>query len=170
MTGPVRTVVPMFDEPEAAPGGDHASWDAYWAEVKGTATTTIRGVGVRVPTGLTLGTQRLHEELAGVGGVEGFAPIAAEIFRAPDGARINDLWERWNAAGMELDELQTVVLWGMSHAKGTPISFAEAHRLAREAAEGKAPDRRRTSSSGGTGGRSKPASRRTASRPKPSPA
>lgn len=170
MTRPVRAVVPMFDEPDTgAAGGEHATWDAFWAEVKGTATTTIRGVVVRVPTGLTLGTQRRYEQVADAGGVDGFAPIAAELFRAPDGARIAGLWERWDAAGMELDELQVVVAWGMSHAKGTPISFADAHKLAREAAAGKAA-RRPTSSSAGTGGRSKPASRRTASQRTPSPA
>lgn len=170
MTRPVRTVVPMFDEPDTgSAGGEHATWDAFWAEVKGTKKTTIRGVEVRVPTGLTLGTQHRYELVVDTGGVHGFAPIAVELFRAPSGARIEDLWERWDAAGMELDELHTVVAWGMSHAKGTPITFAEAHRRAQEAKAGKAA-RRPTSSSAATGGRSKPASRRTASQRTPSPA
>lgn len=164
-------IVPMYPEPEA--GVEERSWDAFWAEVKGSATTTIRGVEIRIPTGLTLGAKRQLEQRSMEGGVEAWAPIAVELFRAADQSVIPDLWERWRTAGMELDELETLVAWGMSHGKGHPISFAEAHEAQQVVASmGKGPmPTTRTASSDATGGPSKPRSaRRTASKRTPSPA
>jgi len=162
MTEPAGKLVPMFEQPQQ-PAPDATSWDEYWRQVKGEATQTIRGVVVRVPTGITLGTQQHLETLADATGVAGFEPVASELFRAPDGSLIPDLWQRWCDAGMELDELTAVVAWGMAHAKGHPISLAEAAREAKEAAAGKDRAAGTKRSSGGTGGRSKPGSPRTAS-------
>lgn len=163
MTSPqpaVGQLVPLYPEPEPAPGGDEQTWDAFWAEVKPAKTTTIRGVRVRVPSGMTLAAMQATEAQGEVGGWAGFQALAVSLFRAVDGSEIPGLVATWRAAGMELDELQVLCTWAMSGARGNPISFAEAHRLTERAKDepaGKASTGGR--SSAGTGGRSKPTSR-----------
>lgn len=124
-------VVPMY--PEADTATDQQSWDAFWAEQEPPQTTTIRGVTVRVPTGMTLRAQRRISERRErkPGDMESsWAPVLVDLLRDPDGARIDDLWDRWDRAGMEMDELSAVVVWAMSNAQGAPITFAEARRRA----------------------------------------
>lgn len=167
----------MHEEPKAPAGGEPQSFDAFWAEVQGTATTTIRGIEIRVPTGMTIAAERVAKASLAKKGTDGFVPLAQDLFRAPDGHRIPDLWDRWEDAGMERDELQVVVAWGLAHARGNPISFAEALQHVRDAEaeaeeaegeQGKASPRK-TSSGSDSGGRSKAASaRRTGSKPRKS--
>lgn len=170
MTQPQPQFVPIVVDD---PAPSEQSWDAFWAERKPTRTETIRGVQIRVPTGLTLAYREESRRRLNETGAAGFAPLAVELFRAPDGTRIPDLWQRWLDAGMELDELEAVIAWGIAHGVGQPITFAEAadridavvaaRREGREADEGKA-QAARTPKSGSTGAPSKPASKpRTAS-------
>jgi hypothetical protein len=160
---PVGRLVPVVDEPEPATQAEDRSWDAFWAEVQGSKTTTIRGVEVRVPTGMTLGASREMAAREDGHGVATWAPIATELFRAPDGTVIPDLWPRWTAAGMDLPELEVVMTWGLAHSHGNPITFAEAYQDRQDAKAGKAQPAERKPSSAATGGRSKQASQRTAS-------
>jgi len=138
VTASLRAVVPMYDEPPAALGDDQ-SWDAFWAERAPARTTTIRGVVVRIPTGITIAYQRTIREMVDQAGVEGFAPVAAALLRAPDGAEIPDLWARWDAAGMELPELHVITTWAMAHAAGNPLTFAQAVEATRDAGKAPAP-------------------------------
>lgn len=166
MTGPVRTVVPMFEESKPA-GGEHASWDAYWAERQSRRTDTICGVTVRVPTGITLAYREELRRQLDADGESSYAAIATALLRAPNGSEIPDLWDRWQAGGMEVEELEVVVAWAMAHASGNPISYAEADQHVRQSRAGKAPQAAvKKNSSASTGGPSRPASRRrTASTP-----
>lgn len=171
MTEPVGKLVPMYPEPDEDPG--EQSWDAFWAERHPTKTTVIRGVEVRVPTGLTLAYRERSRKRLQQQGEDAFAPLAIELLRAPDGSPIPDLWHRWRDAGMEVDELEVVVAWAIAHGVGEPITFAEAAdaveaALAAQRAEveagGEGKARKastRTRSSGGTGGPSKPVSGRS---------
>lgn len=172
MTAAAGNLVPLHPEPVPV-AGENASWDAFWAEKVGAKTTVIRGIEILIPTGITIAAQRELEERARGAGVDGWAPIAVGLFRAPDGTAIPDLWERWKAAGMVLPELRVLVTWGMSNGKGVPISFDEAYRIETQLSEddeGKAEEPTeaptRKPSRAATGGRSKRASaRRTASTP-----
>lgn len=181
MTGPAPArSFALVGDSAAAPSGaatvvdPERSWDAFWRERKGNRVTTIRGVVVRIPTGMTLAYQQSIEERLAAG-TRALAPLAMDLLRAPDGTAIPDLWDQWRDAGMEIEELEAVVLWATRHAGGDPITFAEAAditdaeirrrreaRAAEAAGEpapaGKAPARPRASSSAGTGGRSSRAS------------
>lgn len=102
------------------------SWDAFWLERKGNRAETIRGVSIRVPTGMTLAYQQTVREDLDRRGSRSYPQLAADLFRAPDGTQIPDLWQRWVQAGMEVDELEVVIRWGLRHAAGDPITFEEA--------------------------------------------
>jgi hypothetical protein len=167
----VGQLVPLHPEPVPV-GGENASWDAFWAEKTGAGTTVIRGVEVRVPTDITLTAQRETEQRTSGTGVNTYAPVAEQLFRNPDGTACVGLWAAWQAAGMGLTELSVVIFWGMSNAKGVPITFEEAYRLKTAPVDDEGKDEEPTedltkkTSRAATGGRSKPrSSRRTASTP-----
>jgi hypothetical protein len=170
VTAAAGNLVPLHPEPVPV-AGENASWDAFWAEKTGAGTTTIRGVEVRVPTDITLAAQREMEQRAAGTGVDSWAPVVGLLFRNPDGSPCTGLWDAWRAAGMGMSELGVVIMWGMSHARGVPISFAEAYQLKTgQGDEGKAEEPTeeptRKTSRAATGGRSKrPSARHTASTP-----
>ncbi|MFE5628480.1 hypothetical protein [Streptomyces sp. NPDC056543] len=131
------------------------SWDAFWAEVQGAGTETIRGVQVPVPTDVPLAMEMRLKDLESDSSEAAMREMVGLLFG-------DDVLDRWIDAGMGLMEFKTVIAWGMAHATGTKVSFREAYDtvVAAEAEEGKAPNRaaRRASSktrSSGTGGASK---------------
>ncbi len=134
------------------------SWDAFWAEVQGAGTETIRGVEVPVPTDVPLAMEMRLKDLESDSSEEAIREMVSLLFG-------DHVLDQWIDAGMGLMEFKTVIAWGMAHATGTKVSFREAYDtvIAAEAEEGKAPNRaaRRAAStprSGGSGGRSKPTS------------
>lgn len=144
------------------------SFDAYWAEVSNTGTETIRGVTVRIPADVPMVLEQRMSDLQDSEREEDVAELVALLFNVDA-----DTLNAWKAEGMGLTEFQVVLAWGLAHAAGNPLTFAEAHELVRQAeAEGKArpataPNRAaRRASSASTGGRSKPASARTTASPR----
>jgi hypothetical protein len=135
------------------------SWDAFWAEVDGDRTArteTIRGVTVRVPTDLQLRFGQRLEELQDSEREEDVASLVADLFG-------HDVYGQWAQAGMTGREFQTVLAWGISHARGQAISFHEAYALVKQAEQGKpaAPiggNREQRRQSARTGGPSRPTS------------
>jgi hypothetical protein len=122
----------------------YESWDAFWSEVEGpekARTETIRGIEVRVPTGLTVRLARRFEQLQNSSSMDDITSLLADLYST-------DAVEAWIAAGMELLEFQTVMAWSVAQAGGNPITFREALRRIREfdtaktAAAGKARRRR----------------------------
>lgn len=138
------------------------SFDAYWAEVSNTATETIRGVTVRVPSDIPLVLEQRIGDLKDSSDENDIAELIGLLFGVGP-----DAFEAWRQAGMGVTEFQVVLAWGMAHADGNPMSFADAHALVLKAeAEGKArqaaPNRAaRRASSGSSGGPSKATSART---------
>lgn len=110
------------------------SWDSFWTEVSGGRTEIIRGVEVRVPNDMPLIVERRVEELQDSEREEDVAELVQLVFGT-------DCMEQWRQAGMGLREFQTVLTWGLAHAGGREMTFAEAHKLVvdGEAAGGKAP-------------------------------
>lgn len=157
---PVGRLVPVVDEPDETPAVE--SWDAMWAEVRGDRTETIRGVVVRVPTGFTLDLEQRLEELKTASGLGGFIAIATELFGAAACAELRE-------ARLDLLQWQVLVAWGMSHARGVPVTFRQAYDEVKarnaEAPQGKAsaPTKRSAAGSGGRSRRTSSAS--TASTP-----
>lgn len=121
---------------KAAASSDSQSWDAFWSEVSGARTEVIRGVEVRVPSDVPLVMEQRIEELS-ESDAEG---DVAELLKLLFGA---DVFETWRQNGMGMREMQTVIAWGMAHAGGREMTFAEAHELVQTetAAAGKAPNR-----------------------------
>jgi hypothetical protein len=103
----------------------HETWDAFWAEAISSRTEVIRGVEVRVPTDMPLVMERRIEELSESEAEEDLAELISMLFGA-------DVLDAWLEAGMGVVELQTVLTWGMAHAAGRDLSFAEALDLVRE--------------------------------------
>lgn len=137
------------------------SFDTYWAQVSNTRTETIRGVPVHVPNDVPMVLEQRMSDLQDSDREEDIAELVALLFNV--GA---DTLDTWRSKGMGLTEFQVVLAWGLAHANGKELTFAEAHELVRQAeAEGKAraaaPNRAaRRASSASTGGRSKPTSGR----------
>ncbi|WP_028814427.1 hypothetical protein [Streptomyces flavidovirens] len=128
------------------------SFDAFWATVSGGKTETIRGVTVTIPTDVPLAMEMRISELRESSAEQDIRELLGMLFGA-------DHLDAWRDAGMGLTELQTVLAWGMAHASGKPLTFAEAYEAVMSAqGEGKAPSgqnraaRRKPSAS--TGGRS----------------
>lgn len=140
-------------------GGESQSWDAFWGEVSKGRTEVIRGVAVEVPTDMPLILEQRVQELQESSDISDVAELLSILFG-------KDCIEQWRQAGMGLKEFQTVLTWGIAHANGRDMSFAEAYDLVLNGeGEGKAmapptPNRaaRRSQSASG-GGRSKPTSR-----------
>jgi hypothetical protein len=132
-------------EREAAEG---QSWDAFWAEVEGPhETEIIRGVPVKVPRDLPLSFELRAEARKNQSGADAIKPLLADLFGV-------DVLDAWIEAGMGSREFETVLLWGMSHGKGRPISFRQAYEEAKALEEGKAnaaktPDGNASAASGG---------------------
>lgn len=132
------------------------SFDAFWAEVSGGATETIRGVVVAVPTDMPIAMEMRITQLQESGSEQDIRELLSLLFG-------DDVLDEWTEAGMGMRELQTVLTWGIAHASGKPLTFQEAYdalAAAEDAAEGKAPNRaaRRAAQSkpsASTGGRSK---------------
>lgn len=130
------------------------SWDAFWAEVTPREMVEIRGVKVQIPTDMPLGVERRIQELQDSTALEDVAELVALLFGT-------DCIEQWREAGMGLMEFQTVLTWGLAHAGGRDLSFAEAYELVQRGdSEGKVQPNRaaRRQRSAATGGRSKPIS------------
>lgn len=146
---------------KADPGG----FDAYWAEISNVRTDTVRGVTIRIPTDIPMAVEQRLTDLQESSREEDLTELLTLLFGVD-----TEAFETWKAAGMGATEFQVLIIWGMSHAGGSPMTVAEAHEaVVRAAAEGKdqalPPNRAaRRASSASTGGRSKPPSaRRTAS-------
>lgn len=117
--------------PARKPNAGHETWDAFWSEVGGGRTETIRGVQVRVPSDMPLAMERRIEELRDSEAEEDVAELVSLLFGA-------DVMDEWISAGMGALEFQTVLTWGMAQAGGRDLSFGEALDLVREGAgEGK---------------------------------
>jgi hypothetical protein len=138
-------LVPAVPEPEQ--GTDTESWEAFWAEIQPPKYETIAGVEVKVPTGLTLAMVETLDRLADQGGLDTFRVIGSHLFGAEAVAQL--------AERLDLGQWAVLTMWGLSHAKGTPMTFRQARDAAAEM--GKAPEKptsaRRSGSA--TGGRSK---------------
>lgn len=143
----------------------HETWDAFWAEATGGRTEVIRGVEVQVPTDMPMVMEKRVEELSDSDREEDLAELISLLFG-------DDVLSAWVEAGMGARELQTVLTWGMAHASGRDLSFAEALDLVRNGGgEGKqvgpkGPNRATRRAAGAParqsaagGGRSKPTSR-----------
>ncbi|MEU2119998.1 hypothetical protein ABZ567_31175 [Streptomyces sp. NPDC016459] len=129
------------------------SWDAFWSEVSRGETEEIRGVTVPVPTDMPLLVERRVQELQDSAELDDVAELVSLIFGT-------DCMEQWRENGMGLKEFQTVLTWGLAHAGGNPLTFAEAYELVEQgegAQAGKAQPNRaaRRSRSNATGGPSK---------------
>ncbi|MFC9847796.1 hypothetical protein ACFWFF_01600 [Streptomyces sp. NPDC060223] len=127
------------------------SWDDFWAEVSTGRTEVIRGVEVQVPTDVPLILERRINELQDSEREEDVAELISLLFGT-------DCMEQWREAGMGLQEFQTILTWGIAHASGQEMSFAEAYEIVKKGeGAGKAPPNRaaRRSQSNATGGRSK---------------
>lgn len=110
------------------------SFDVFWASVSGAKTEVIRGVTVTVPSDVPLAMEMRITELRESSAEKDIGELIALLFGA------DDYLDRWRDAGMGLNELQTVLAWGMAHASGKPTTFAEAYEAVMSAqAEGKAP-------------------------------
>lgn len=138
---------------------DGRSFDEFWAEVQraegGTyPTTVIRGITVRIPTDLPLSVEIQARAKADSSAVDDLRNLIASLF----GRQVLD---DWVAAGMTDRELRTVLLWGLAHGRGNPITVAEAYeRVKAGDTAGKARPGSTTTrgASSSTGGRSKPTS------------
>ncbi|MET7759732.1 hypothetical protein ABZT27_34285 [Streptomyces sp. NPDC005389] len=129
------------------------SWDAFWSEVSRGDTETIRGVTIAVPTDIPLIVDRRVQELQDSAEEDDVAELVSLIFGI-------DCMEQWRENGMGLTEFQTVLTWGLAHAAGKPLTFAEAYDVVQNgegAKAGKAQPNRaaRRAQSSGTGGPSK---------------
>lgn len=125
------------------------SWDAFWSEVSRGRTEVIRGVEVEVPTDVPLILERRIAELQDSEREEDVAELVSLLFGT-------DCMEAWRERGMGLREFQTVLTWGIAHAGGRELTFAEAYELVNKGeGAGKAPAqpnraaRRARSTSGG---------------------
>ncbi|MFD3929684.1 hypothetical protein [Streptomyces sp. NPDC058614] len=140
--------------------GGTGGWDEFWAEVSGGRTETIRGVQVTVPTDIPLAMEQRINELQDAEDEDSFAELIALLFGT-------DALGAWREGGMGLRELKTVLAWGIAHANGQDMTFAEAYDLVmqEEAGGGKTPAPKgpnraaRRAQSTRTGGPSKPTSR-----------
>lgn len=133
------------------------SWDAFWAEVSGARTETIRGVEVQVPRDVPFGFEERLGALSASSAREDVAELITALFGP-------DVFDAWADAGMGYYELLTVLTWGMAQASGTDMTFIEAYQAVQELnAEGKAPSppnrAARRAQSKPIGGPSKPTSR-----------
>jgi hypothetical protein len=141
--------------PRKATNSASQSWDQFWGEVSKGRTEVIRGVEIKVPTDMPLILEQRVQELQDSSDMNDVAELLSILFGT-------DCIEQWREAGMGLQEFQTVLTWGIAHANGSDLSFAEAYDLVKNGdGEGKAmapptPNRavRRAQSTGG-GGRSK---------------
>lgn len=134
------------------------SWDAFWSEVQAEeaaergeqATETIRGVTVIVPHDLPLRFDRRLEQLKGSSTDESVKAMIVDLFS-------DDVLEQWIDAGMTQVEFRTVLMWGMAHGRGKPLTFREAYDIVREQNQGKAATGSppKSGRSGASGGRSK---------------
>jgi hypothetical protein len=100
----------------------HESWDEFWAEVSPGRAEVIRGVEVQVPSDMPLAVERRIQELRESSAEEDIAELLQMLFGV-------DVLNRWRENGMGLQELQTVLTWGIAQASGTGMSFAEAYEL-----------------------------------------
>ncbi|MFE6079968.1 hypothetical protein [Streptomyces virginiae] len=140
---------------------DPGGFDAYWAEISNTKTDTVRGVTIRIPTDIPMAVEQRLADLQESSREEDLVELITLLFGVDA-----DAFDTWKNAGMGAMEFQVLVIWGMSHAGGSPMTVAEAHEAVVQAtAEGKdpaGPNRAaRRASSASTGGRSKPRSART---------
>ncbi|MGW4602743.1 hypothetical protein ACWENS_05635 [Streptomyces sp. NPDC004532] len=111
---------------------DTETFDEFWASVAAARTEVIRGVEVAVPTDMPLAMSHRLEELQDSERDEDLHELVGILFGG-------EVLADWIDAGMGAVEFQTVLVWGLAHASGQDMSFREAHRVALEAAEGKAP-------------------------------
>lgn len=139
-------------------GADTQSWDDYWAaNTPKQATEIICGVEVLVPQDMPLNLAARLEELEQSESEDDLHELVGLLFG--EGALAD-----WQDAGMTVRQFQVALAWGIAHANGQDISFAEAAARVQAAEQGKAqPNRaaRRAAAkprSNGTGGRSKPTS------------
>ncbi|NUK07461.1 hypothetical protein HRW18_05415 [Streptomyces lunaelactis] len=140
----------------ATKGNPEKSFDDFWDEVHGgRRTTVVAGVEVAVPNDLPFGFSERFEALKDSESEDDAVELITLIFG-------QDAAEAWMAPPtIGTRKLFTILGWGMAHASGEDISFAEAHARVTESltAEGKAPSGQnraaRRQQSAGTGGRSK---------------
>jgi ribosomal protein S6E (S10) len=135
-------------------------FDAYWAEINSRKTETIRGVTIRIPADIPMVIEQRMADLQESSTEEDIAELLSLLFGVGP-----DAFETWKNAGMGAMEFQVLVIWGMSHTDGNPMTVGEAHEhVVKALAEGKAqsqPNRaERRASSASTGGPSKPRSGR----------
>lgn len=152
-------------EPIDQPENEHQSFDDFWAEQQRKeaaergeqATEVIRSIRVNVPHDLPMRFDRRLDAAAG----EAEVKIAiSDLFGV-------DALGAWVDAGMTHLEFKTILLWGIAHGRGNPLTFGEAYELAKKKdAEGKAPPTTRSAASGGRSRRTSAAS--TSSRRKTS--
>jgi hypothetical protein len=133
---------------------DTQSWDDFWAEVTpAQRTETICGVEVLVPQDMPLNLAARLEQLEQSESEDDLHELVSLLFG--EGAL-----EDWTAEGMTVRQFQVALAWGIAHANGQNVSFAEAAARVQAAEQGKAqPNRaaRRAAArprSAGTGGRS----------------
>ena len=130
------------------------SWDDFWAEVSHAETTTIRGVEVPVPSDMPMKLRRRVEELQDSEEDEHIIELVSLLFGS-------GVFDEWEDAGLGIVEFRTILTWGIAHAFGRDMTFAQALEAVRAGEEGKAlgvpqPNRAaRRSQSAATGGRSK---------------
>jgi hypothetical protein len=111
------------------PDETYESWDAFWAEQTAKQRTeTIRGEVVPVPSDLPLSLQARLGDLQDSEDENDVAELVSLLFG--DG-----VLDRWRDAGMGLVELQVVLAWGLAHAAGKDVTFAQAHAMVLAAAD-----------------------------------
>jgi hypothetical protein len=107
----------------------YESWDAFWAEQAAKQRTeTIRGITVPVPSDLPLSLQARLTDLQDSEDEDDVAELVGLLFG-------EGILDRWRAAGMGLLELQVVLAWGLAHAAGREVTFAQAHAMVLRASE-----------------------------------
>lgn len=153
---------------------DTQSWDDFWTEAAPPQRTeVICGVEVLVPTDFPLNLAARLERLEESEDEDDLHELVGLLFG--EGALAD-----WVAAGMTTRQFQVAFAWGIAHASGQPLTFAEAYERVTAADEGKAPGNRATRRaaaraaarprSASTGGRSKrTSSGSTASTSRPTP-
>jgi hypothetical protein len=127
---------------------EHQSWDAFWAEVQGSAETeVIAGVTVRVPVDVSMDFEQRLKRFQDSDREEDVAQLVNELFG-------EDVYEQWLEGGMTARGFLTALGWGIARAKGHDLSFREAYELMQRA-EGnpQAPNReqRRAAQNGRSG-------------------
>lgn len=140
----------------SAKANTEQSFDDFWDEVHGgRRTTVVAGVEVAVPNDLPFGFSERFEALKDSESEADAGELISLIFGEDAAAQ----WMAPPTIGTR--KLFTILGWGMAHASGEDISFAEAHKRVTESltAEGKAPSGQnraaRRSQSKSTGGPSK---------------